>query len=383
MHVISEDCPENGGTTTSTDHAASAAHPVMRAKTLPATLSSSPCIDAMRRHVLRAAAASVPMLATAMFVRPALADATVTRATRRLLGTQVDIVVQDSSYLHARSGIAAAFAEMARLEQLMSRYRPDSQVSALQRAAGRQPVPVAPELMAVLQAAAALSARTGGAFDITVGAFAGWHFGEGDARVPAAAELARERTLVDYRQVMLDERRGEATLLRPGMRLDLGGIAKLPILQAGMQALRRHGLHHAMINGGGDVLAIGQLQGRDWRVGVRDPRAPARLLGVLAVSDAVVASSGDYERCFVANGRRYHHVLDPATGMPAAGPHGVTLVASQASAVNGLGAALMVAGQSAAAGLLGGRAGLDALVVGNDEPWTTSGMRHRLAKAVA
>lgn len=355
----------------------------MRAKTLPATLPSSSRIDAMRRNVLRAAAATMPMLATAMFVRPALADATVTRASRRLLGTQVDIVVQDSSYQAARSGIAAAFAEMARLEQLMSRYRPDSQVSALQRAAGRQPVPVAPELMAVLQAAAALSARTGGAFDITVGAFAGWHFGEGNARVPASAELARERTLVDYRQVMLDERRGEAMLLRPGMRLDLGGIAKLPILQAGMQALRRHGLHHAMINGGGDVLASGQLQGRDWRVGVRDPRAPARLLGVLEVSDAVVASSGDYERCFVANGRRYHHVLDPATGMPASGPHGVTLVASPAVAVNGLGAALMVAGKSAAAGLLLDAAGVDALVVGDGEPWLTAGMRRRLAGVAA
>ncbi|MDT4874611.1 FAD:protein FMN transferase [compost metagenome] len=118
-------------------------------------------------------------------------------------------------------------------------------------------------------------------------------------------------------------------------------------------------------------------------MGVRDPRAPARLLGVLAVSDAVVASSGDYERCFVANGRRYHHLLDPATGMPAAGPHGVTLVASQAAAVNGLGAALMVAGESAAAGLLGGTTGLDALIVGNGKPWTTVGMRHRLAQAVA
>ncbi|MCY1356279.1 FAD:protein FMN transferase [compost metagenome] len=114
-------------------------------------------------------------------------------------------------------------------------------------------------------------------------------------------------------------------------------------------------------------------------MGVRDPRAPARLLGVLAVSDAVVASSGDYERCFVANGRRYHHLLDPATGMPAAGPHGVTLVASQAAAVNGLGAALMVAGQSATAGLLHSAAGVDALVVGDEQPWMTTGMSRLLS----
>lgn len=324
-----------------------------------------------------------PLLATGLWIRPALADPRVAQSSRTLMGTRVDITVQARHADTAAPAMAAAWAEMARLADLMSRYRVGSQVHALQLAAGVQPVKVAPEMLRVLGMANRMSRRSAGAFDITVGAFAGWHFGEDNARVPAAAELARERTLVDYRQVMLDERRGEAMLLRPGMRLDLGGIAKLPILQAGMQALRRHGLRHAMINGGGDVLASGQLQGRDWRVGVRDPRAPARLLGVLEISDAVVASSGDYERCFVANGRRYHHVLDPATGMPAAGPRGVTLVASQAAAVNGLGAALMVAGQSAAAGLLHSAIGVDALVVGDTEPWATAGMRRRLASVGA
>nr|WP_236901450.1 FAD:protein FMN transferase [Cupriavidus necator] len=316
-----------------------------------------------------------------MFVRPALADATVTHASRRLLGTRVDIVVQHGSHGAVQAAIAAAFAEMARLEQLMSRYRPDSQVSALQRAAGRHPVRVAPELMAVLQAAAAVSARCRGAFDITVGAFAGWRFGADGSRVPDAAELARARPLVDYRQVVLDARRGEVMLARPGMRLDLGGIAKLPILEAGMQVLRRHGLANAMVNGGGDVLAMGQLQGRDWRIGVRDPLAPARLLGVLQVADAVVASSGDYERCFVAGGRRYHHVLDPATGLPTAGPRGVTLVAPGAAAVNGLGAALMVAGQPGWKRLTSGLAGVDGLVVGDGGRWMSPGMAHRLRQA--
>jgi thiamine biosynthesis lipoprotein len=133
-----------------------------------------------------------------------------------------------------------------------------------------------------------------------------------------------------------------------------------------------------MVNGGGDVLASGQLQGRDWRIGVRDPLMPARLLGVLQVSDAVVASSGDYERCFVAAGRRYHHILDPATGLPAAGPHGVTLMAPTVAAVNGLGAALMVAGTAAAERLVGGAGAVDALVAGDALPWMSAGMRQKL-----
>jgi thiamine biosynthesis lipoprotein len=377
MHVFCRRREQNGGTATSPAAVATDENLVMRFKTRLHTPSSTSRIDRIRRAMIRGAA-SVPLLATGMFVRPPLADPTVTRASRRLLGTRVDIVVQGIGNATVQAGIAAAFAEMARLEQLMSRYRADSQVSALQRAAGRHPVRVAPELMAVLQAAAAASARSGGAFDITVGAFSGWRFGEGGSRVPDAAELARERPLVDYRLVMLDARRGEAMLLRPGMRVDLGGIAKLPILDAGMQVLRRHGLHNAMVNGGGDVLASGQLQGRDWRIGVRDPLMPARLLGVLQVSDAVVASSGDYERCFVGGGRRYHHILDPASGLPAAGLHGVTLVAPTVAAVNGLGAALMVAGPAAAERLVGGAGAVDALVAGDALPWMSAGMRQKL-----
>lgn len=383
MHVFRRWRGQNGGTATPTAAFAIDTTLVMRFKTLLPAQSSIPHVDRIdrRRRAIVRGGASVPLLATGMFVQPALADPSVTRASRSLLGTRVDIVVQDSGHGAVQAAIAAAFAEMMRLEQLMSRYRPDSQVSALQRAAGRHPVRVAPELMTVLQAAAAVSARSRGAFDITVGAFAGWRFGADGNRVPDAAELARERPLVDYRQVMLDARRGEAMLARPGMRLDLGGIAKLPILDAGMQVLRRHGLAHAMVNGGGDVLAMGKLQGRDWRIGVRDPLAPARLLGVLQVSDAVVASSGDYERCFVAGGRRYHHVLDPATGLPSAGPRGVTLVAPTAAAVNGLGAALMVAGQSAWDRLAGGLAGVDGLVVGDRGRWISPGMAQRLRQA--
>ena len=358
----------------------------MRFKTLLPAQPSLPHFDHAdhidrRRRALVRGAASVPLLATAMFVRPALADPSVTRASRRLLGTRVDIVVQDNCHGAVQAALAAAFGEMARLEQLMSRYRPDSQVNALQRAAGRHSVHVSPELMTVLQAAAAVSARSRGAFDITVGAFAGWRFGADGNRLPDAAELARERPLVDYRQVRLDARRGKAMLARPGMRLDLGGIAKLPILDAGMQVLRRHGLANAMINGGGDVLAMGQLQGRDWRIGLRDPLAPARLMGVLQVSDAVVASSGDYERCFVAGGRRYHHVLDPATGLPSAGPHGVTMVAPTVAAVNGLGAALMVAGRAAWARLTGDNAAVDGLIVGDGGRWMSAGMAQRLRLA--
>jgi len=328
-----------------------------------------------RRRLL----AGLPLLATALFLKPALADPRVRQASRSLMGTRVDITVQARSGDIPEAAMAAAFTEMARLSDLMSRYRVSSAVSALHLAAGLQPVAVAPEMMQVLKMARRMSERSQGAFDITVGAFHGWNFDPAQTTIPDAAEIARELPLVNYRDLILDEKSANAYLRRRGMRVDLGGIAKLPILQAGMQVLKRHGIADAMINGGGDVLVSGQLQGRDWRVGLRDPRAPERIVGVLDLNEGFVAASGDYERCFVRNGRRYHHILDPKSGQPSLGPHGVTLVSRKLEDINGLGAAIMVAGAETGRHLLEPLKGVDALIVESDQRlWLSPGMARRL-----
>jgi len=327
----------------------------------------------------RAFGAALPLLATALYLRPALADPQVQRASRPLMGTQLDITVQAADAEQRRLALQAAFAEMERLAGMMSRYRAASLVAALQRAAGQDEVAVPDEMFAVLQMAKAMARRSGGAFDPTIGALAEWNFDPARPAMPTPAQLARELPLVDHRDLLLDERAMTARLRRPGMRLDLGGIAKLPILAAGMQTLRRHGIEHAMLNGGGDVLVRGQLQGRDWRIGLRDPRAPAQLLGTLALSEGWVAASGDYERCFERAGRRYHHILDPQSGQPSQGPHGVVLVARRLEAINGLGAAIMVAGAEAGRRWLAQSPEVDALIAERDgRLWQSPGMTARL-----
>ena len=163
------------------------------------------------------------------------------------------------------------------------------------------------------------------------------------------------------------------------MRIDLGGIAKLPILQAGLRVLKDHGIRNAMLNGGGDVLVSGQLQGRDWRVGLRDPRAPERILGTVNLSEGFVAASGDYERFFIRDGQRFHHILDPHTGQPTSGPHGVALIARTLEDINGLGAAIMVAGAEAGRTMLKPLKSVDALIVEPDQGlWLSPGMAQRL-----
>ena len=326
----------------------------------------------------RRMAMALPLLGSAAWIPSALAaaPAVAERSSRALMGTQVDMVTHGPDARALQAAMDQAWREMERLTALMTRYSPDSTVSAINRAAGKHAVAVQPEVMAVLKAAQAIATQTRGAFDTTVGALKVWRFGEGQNTLPAPQEIEAQRRLVGYRGLVLDERAGTAFLNPHGMALDLGGIAKLPILEAGMRTLRQHGVDNAMINGGGDVLIAGQLHGRAWRVGLRDPRAPERMIGVLQLQgQAIVASSGDYERFFMAQGERQHHILNPATGRPTQGPHGVSLLAKDAASVNGMGTAIMVLGSEGARAVLKDQPAVQALVVNRDHSvWQTPGM---------
>ena len=298
--------------------------------------------------------------------------------SRPLMGTLVQVSAEGPDEPALRAAVGQAFAAMARLSAIMSHYEPASVVSEISRSAGVRPVAVPRELMEVLRLGQDVSRRTGGAFDMTIGALSGWRFRPDDPAMPSAARIERDRALVDYRRLVLDERAGTAFLERHGMRLDPGGIAKLYILRAGLRALEGSA-ERAFVNGGGDVAAWTAPGAAPWRVGVRDPRSPDLLVGALELARGFVASSGDYERYFVRDGVRYHHILDPRTGRPARGARGVTLAAERLEDVDGYGVAIMVRGVAEAERLVRERPGLDALVVGEDgRLWLSPGMRSRL-----
>jgi thiamine biosynthesis lipoprotein len=335
---------------------------------LPRPVVAQALADPGRRRLARVLAVGAGLAGCGWLAAPVLAagEAPALRGGAELMGTRVDVSLDGADPQPLQRALQAALTEMQRLADMMSRYRGDNPVAALQAAASRHPVVLPPEMIAVLKMAESISRQTGGAFDVTIGALSGWKFDDPRADIPSARQIARELRHVNHRQLILDEIAGSAYLRQRGMRVDLGGVAKLPILQAGMEVLKRHGVADAMINGGGDVLVAGRLHGRPWRIGVRDPAAPERLLAVLPMSDGIVASSGDYERCVLRDGRRYHHVIDPATGYPSEQVRGVTLVGRSVAELNGLGAAAMVLGPAAGAALLLRKPGRQALMVGRD-----------------
>lgn len=308
-------------------------------------------LPSRRRFVL-----ALPLLgAAAQLASPSWAGVAASSATpsgqvhasRVLMGTRVDITVavSENRVRDAREAAHAAFEHMEKLEAMMSRYNKNSNIARIERAAGQHPVPIAPEVMAVLQTAKRLHSSSAGAFDVTVGALRGWNFTPGQESAPTPAQIKQALALVNMKDLVLNERASTAYLARPGMALDLGGVAKLPILEAGINVLTKAGIPNALINGGGDVLTRGLLHHQPWRIGVRDPGNPTHLLGVLELEGTrVLASSGDYERYFLSGQHRLHHVLNPHTGWPTEGTRGVALLASNVDDVNGWGTALMVHG---------------------------------------
>jgi thiamine biosynthesis lipoprotein len=217
---------------------------------------------------------------------------------------------------HARRAAQAAIADVHRIEAKYSRYRSDSTLSRINAAAGGAAVPIDEETGALLAYADRCHAQSGGAFDITSGVLRrAWDFRRNPPVLPDAGTLSAACARIGWQRVEWDAH--SVRLPEAGMELDLGGIGKEYAADRAAAILAGEGIAHALVNLGGDVRALGpQPDGRPWRVGLVHPRVAGAVIGEVDLADAAVATSGDYERFIVVDGRRYCHILDPRTGWP-------------------------------------------------------------------
>jgi thiamine biosynthesis lipoprotein len=282
----------------------------------------------------------------------------------------------------AVSAFNAVFAEFDRLENLMSVWREGSDVLRLNAAAGGHPVPVSRETREVLQIAHQVSEETRGKFDVTFGALADlWKFDhDQDNTIPDPAVVRARLPLVDYRAVEVDEAAGTAVLTRKGMRVHLGGIGKGYAVDRAVEILQQRGLRNFMIQAGGDMYVAGLRGDRPWRLGIRDPRGPAdKSFATLELSNGTFSTSGDYERFFMKNGRRYHHILDLAAGEPARGSRSVTLVTVRAVLADALAKGVFVLGPKDGMALIERLPDVEGVIVSDkNEVLVSSGLKDRL-----
>lgn len=251
----------------------------------------------------------------------------------KAMGTTISLYFWTDDEAKAAKAAEAVFAELKRIDLLMTTWTPDSEVSRINAAAGDKPVAVGAETFAVIERAQDVARRTRGLFDISVGAFAGlWKFDQDmDGTLPDPAEVKRRLALVGYRNIVLDKRKRTVFLKQKGMKITLGGIAKGYAVDKCVALLHGLGFTSFMVQAGGDMYISGKKGDKPWVVGIRDPRGgPGSLFASTAIEDHSFSTSGDYERGFVKDGVRYHHILDPRTGQPARATRSVTVRAKDA-----------------------------------------------------
>ena len=301
--------------------------------------------------------------------------------SRVSMGSSLRVSIWTTDEAKAVAAAERVGQEFDRLEALLSVWKDGSDVLRLNKAAGLQPVQVSRETLEVLTAARLASEQTAGKFDITFGALADiWKFDhDQDNVIPDRASIEKRLPLVNYRAVHLDAAKGTAFISRPGMRIHLGGIGKGYAIDRAVDLLRNDGFQDFLIQSGGDMYASGTSNGTPWKLGIADPRGSHEAFAAVVIRDATFSTSGDYERSFIKDGVRYHHLIDPDRGEPARGCRSVTIVADRAITADVLSTGVFIMGPDAGMALIEKLPDVEGVIVtDSNEVLVSSGLKGRV-----
>ena len=260
-----------------------------------------------------------------------------------LMGTRVSVELWHDDESRGRELVEAVLAEYRRIDARMSTYKPDSEISLINDTAASAPVEVSDELFMLIRRALELSDQSDGAFDITYDSV-GYLYDFRARQRPTDSEIDARLGAIDYRHVTLDENSHSIAFADAGVRINLGGIAKGYAIERGAMILEEAGVRFALLNAGGDTRVVGDRRGQPWIVGIRHPRADDQVVTRLPLVDEAISTSGDYERFFEEGGQRYHHIINPTTGVPTEGVLSVTVIGPDATMTDGLSTTLFVLG---------------------------------------
>ncbi len=282
-----------------------------------------------------------------------------------IMGTRIAVELWHDDPVEAAAATEAVLEEMHRVDALMSHYRPESQLSRINAHAAEGPVAVDPELAGLIDEAAVFSERTGGAFDITY-ASVGYLYDFRERRHPTDAQIEAGLGAIDWRHVIVDLGVSTVRFTQPGVRIDLGGIAKGYAVDRAVALLAARGVRHASVTAGGDSRILGDRFGRPWVVAIRHPDDPQRFIARIPLEDAAISTSGDYERYFDEDGERYHHIINPGTGRSAGGLRSVTIIGPNATETDAMSTSVFVLGPERGLALIEELPELDAVLVRSD-----------------
>lgn len=292
-----------------------------------------------------------------------------TNRSRLLMGTVVEITVLGQPEDKAHRAIAAAFQEMARIEALLSSTIETSEISRFSQTS--RELTVSQETAQIVALGLKIQKASGGAFDMGLGRLKKlWALDSKNPQIPSDVQISQALSGIGPEAIKLKGQTLSKT--DPHLTIDLGGIAKGYAVDKAIEVLKMAGVSHASVNAGGDIRLLGDRLGRPWRLGVQHPRDSKNILGTLNLADVAVVTSGDYERCIEKDGKRYHHLFDPATGKPAGKCRSVTVIAPGAALADALSTAVFVLGPEKGLRLLGSLPEAEGLIVSEDGSIRTS-----------
>jgi thiamine biosynthesis lipoprotein len=261
-----------------------------------------------------------------------------------IMGTTFTVKIEGPGD-HRRTA-ESAFEEIRRIDRLLSTYKPESEISEVNRRASSEPVKVGPDFLNVLSASRVYYELSGGAFDPSVKPLMDlWRDSKKEGRLPSEDALRQAAALVDLSKVRVDESAGTVSFIQQGMGLDFGAIAKGYAVDRAIEILKSHGVSRAIVDAGGNFYALGTPENKpQWDAGVRHPLRSEEVIIRFPISDRAVATSGSYERFFEIGGKKYSHIINPRAGRPVEGMLNATIIAEDAMTADGLSTAVFVLG---------------------------------------
>ncbi len=286
---------------------------------------------------------------------------------------QLTAVSEDDKF--ANDCIEAGITEIQRIEKLLTTFNEDSETALINRNAGIQTTRVSEETFSLIERSIRISGVTQGAFDITYGSVDKrlWNFDTNLSSLPdkeTAKEMAR---LINYRNIILDRENSSVMLKEKGMRIGFGGIGKGYAAEMAKKVMRKRGLESGIVNASGDMTTWGlQPDGKPWTIGIADPNAKGKIFSYMNITDMAVATSGNYEKYILVDGRKYSHTINPRTGLPILGIKSVTIITRNAEIADAMATPVMIMGIVPGLNMINQMKDIEAIVVDDHDVIFTS-----------
>jgi len=293
----------------------------------------------------------------------------------KLMGNRFEITVVADDEIWAGQMINAAVSEIQRIEALLTTFNNTSDTNRINEQAGIAPVPVSREVWQLVQRSLRISSLTQGAFDISYGSVDKrlWNFDKTMKALPDAAIAKKMVRLINYRNVVVNEQEGTVFLKEKGMRIGFGGIGKGYAAEKAKELLQQMGVKSGIVNASGDLTAWGlQPDGKPWTVGIAHPDMAGLPFSYLNISDMAIATSGNYEKYIVVNGKKYSHTIDPRTGLPVTGIKSVSIICANAEMADAMATPVTIMGIEAGLFMINQLKGIGCIIIDDNNRIFTS-----------